>query len=425
MSRSLFLAAALAVYVSVLLDDRRGGVSLMVSFFYLFLLALPAYVQIGSSTFPWPSHYESSQINGGLAVVSLSQLAYLVGESFATAREKGVTHPPLRNTMSPPDYRRVVGWLAFLVALIAMYVGGHLLFLTRAERGAVLSSVPGFKIQMLYVGQSLSLFAALTYVYLFRFDHESRRRMGFMVMGPVVAILLLVLNYPPGLSRFQLLGSLLALLAVASSFFRRSWKVAFGLASPFFLFFVFPAIKALGSGGTVDIMSLLNRNVSEYILRVDFDGFQQIVNSIIYLGNAPYRWGMNFIGAALFWVPRAIWPGKPLDSGYLVSSALGYHYTNVSNPLPSEAYLSFGWLGVLVVFFLLGWLVTATEARARAAQASQGLFRETILYALMMGFVVIVMRGALNGVAPLFATGFVASFVVALASRHRRSKAEV
>ena len=106
----------------------------------------------------------------------------------------------------------------------------------------------------------------------------------------------------------------------------------------------------------------------------------------------------------LFFVPRALGPAKPTDSGELVSSALGYPYTNVSSPLPAEALLAFGIPGVLLTFLALGAMTARIEANAHARQTLHHL----VLYSITMGFMTIILRGALNGVAPQFATAFLA-----------------
>ena len=45
---------------------------------------------------------------------------------------------------------------------------------------------------------------------------------------------------------------------------------------------------------------------------IDFDGFQQIVNTITYVHDYGYKWGMNLLSALLFFVPRSVWPDKPV-----------------------------------------------------------------------------------------------------------------
>ncbi|MCC4266748.1 O-antigen polymerase [Microbacterium schleiferi] len=400
-----YLAANVALFAYIVLHSRRGGVSLITGFFFLFFIAIPAYLQIDAGVFPFNSSYAWQQLLTGFAIFSVAQLAYLVAEMQVDS-SRPTRIRALGQEMRAPFFRKAsVAILLANVAIIA-FVGSRL-FLTRTERGGEIASAEGGWLQLLFIGRSISLVGVLICLQLLIGDTESRRSSGFRLVALLSFATFLMLNYPPGLSRFQLLGSVIAIVAVLTSFFRRSRKVLFALIAPVFLLLFFPTIKALGNGGEIDIAGAVGRDVGNYLLGVDFDGFKQTVDSWIYVDRFDVlRWGENFLGAALFWVPRDLWPGKPVDSGGIVSGALGYRYTNVSNPLPAEAYLSFGYVGVLLVFILLGLIVTRVERRALVAGTAGIMTSSALLLALMMGFATIVLRGALNGVAPMFLSAF-------------------
>ena len=58
------------------------------------------------------------------------------------------------------------------------------------------------------------------------------------------------------------------------------------------------------------------------------------------------QWGRQLLGALLFFVPSAVWSGKPLASGIFIANYLIANYsmwfTNLSAPLIAEGYLDFG-----------------------------------------------------------------------------------
>lgn len=414
----VYLVGNVSLLSYVIVSPRRGGISLMLAFFFLFFVALPAYVQVDEGAFPFRSQYFDEELAGVYGVLVVAQVSYLIGEAYLDRREQECNPGPANGVLRSSFYRRAVIALIVICIAIATYLGPTVLLLTRGERGeaAGAGGLADLTVQLLFAGRSLSLLAAVTCLYLLVHDHESRRG-HFPLVGVVVTAVFLTLNYPPGLSRFQLLGSALALLSVSTSFFRTSRKLLAGLVAPIFLLYVFPAIKALGFGQEVEVGGS-GRGVTEYLTRVDFDAFKQIADAFLYLEDETYRWGENFLGVLLFWVPRGLWAGKPLDSGYLVSSTLGYPYTNVSSPLPAEALISFGIPGVIGVFLLLGAFCATIENRARLGQSGGELRQDVIVYALLVGFIIIILRGALNGVAPMFATGFAA--YIALARMQRR-----
>lgn len=54
---------------------------------------------------------------------------------------------------------------------------------------------------------------------------------------------------------------------------------------------------------------------------------------------------------------RTFWPTKPSGSGAIVAAAQGQSVTNVSCPLPAEAIINFGLVGLLIGALVVGWLL--------------------------------------------------------------------
>ncbi len=76
----------------------------------------------------------------------------------------------------------------------------------------------------------------------------------------------------------------------------------------------------------------------------------------------PYLYGSGYVPAFVWW-PRAIWPSKPVSSGFAVTQMwFGKEGelnlpTNFGLPTMGEAYVNFGILGVVVILFLIGRVV--------------------------------------------------------------------
>ena len=206
---------------------------------------------------------------------------------------------------------------------------------------------------------------------------------------------------------------------------RPAVKLVTFLISVVTLFMVFPMIKLLGQEGTqiTDVLNALGfRSLSVALLNVDFDAFMQAASTIQYFSQheTDLRWGNNFLGMALFFIPRALWPDKPLPTGRIVSEELGYWYTNVASPLPAETLLGFGLLGPLLVFFALGLVVTRLERPAMYFGSAASLSPAFFAYVLGMSFAVILLRGSLNAVAAQIMTGFYMSALMSWALTRSR-----
>jgi hypothetical protein len=102
-------------------------------------------------------------------------------------------------------------------------------------------------------------------------------------------------------------------------------------------------------GGIVEAFTTLN-----------YDAFANFSSTIDYVQERGLSWGYQLLSALLFFIPRSIWTDKPVATGqeignYLISD-YGYHYNNLSNPYISEAYVNFGWVGIILFAVILAYV---------------------------------------------------------------------
>ncbi len=104
------------------------------------------------------------------------------------------------------------------------------------------------------------------------------------------------------------------------------------------------------SGGIANAFNMLH-----------YDAFGNIMATADYIGKNGFSLGFQLLSAFLFFVPRGVWPSKPISSGELVGNYLiedyGFRYSNLSNPFVSEGFLNYGILGVIVFAILLPYVI--------------------------------------------------------------------
>ena len=394
----LCLTATAALWSAAILDRRAGGIDFLIAFFFLFFLAIPARLQIAHQTFPWGGSYSAQTLNHTYALIATALLCYTIAR--LSARQAKPRQAP---QLPDKSLHRWAFALTLISIAIAALIGPGNLFVLRS--GFLDGATNSLTSQLIYIGRALSLLTFVLCLYLLA---QPRDRQGpTLALTLIAAATCLCFNYPPALPRFALFGCAIALLSIRLNLFSPRLKLALALTAPLLVFVLLPAVKMLGRADMSVLQMaqiMAQTDPTHYLLRVDFDGFKQIADTLVYLETAPLRWGANYAGVLLFFVPRALWPAKPTDSGALVSASLGYPYTNVSSPLPAEALLAFGIPGVLLTFLALGAMTARIEGNAQARQTLHHL----VLYSITMGFITIILRGALNGVAPQFATAFLA-----------------
>lgn len=420
-SQAYLIASGLAFFGSIL-SRGRGAPDFMVSFFCFLFLALPARAQISAGVFPWSASLSIEDQIDTYALIAVSQLSYLLARSLVEQFVRPAAPEPLRDDRAAALYFR---WWALGFALVAVLfaalAGPERVFRTRFAEFELENT--GFQEQLLMMARSLILLATVMFFFLARNTPDPLLRRSNVIAAWLIVPVFLIVNYPPGLPRFLLIGGFLAVSLVFVDFRKPAVKASIALIAVVLLFSVFPVLKILAQpDSTVNdvLAAATNVNIETYILRVDFDAYMQIVSTITYLkeGN-PLRYGSNFLGVVLFFVPRAIWPGKPMPSGDIVSSTLGYVYNNVSSPLQAESLLGFGVLGPMVIFALLGAQLARVDVRNAGWARFEHRAMSFFLMALWAGFVVIILRGALNSVAAMFGTAFLAYAIMRLVYRTR------
>ena len=160
----------------------------------------------------------------------------------------------------------------------------------------------------------------------------------------------LIISNPIRNPRYWFGAVVLTLLTLL--FFKSVRKIWFGHLVVLALIFIFPYMDYFrrgASGVLVNSGNLTEHFRDEYLTHGDFDSFQQILNSILVVSENGFLWLKNILGAAFFMVPRGLWTGKPEPTGAIIAESLSYDFSILSAPLPAEAYMGLGWVGLIIL----------------------------------------------------------------------------
>ncbi|HEY8912646.1 hypothetical protein [Lacisediminihabitans sp.] len=218
-----------------------------------------------------------------------------------------------------------------------------------------------------------------------------------VVILAAVLVLLTIIN-PISSARYSL-GTVLFALAIYAGAMLTARRVRVTLVAAIAgLIFVFPLADAFRSP-TVNLVRA--GFFGEYKSNPDYDAFWQIANAYSFVLDGLVHVGQQALGSLFFWVPRAVWPDKPLDTSILLANYRGYSFTNLSAPLWAE-FLVNGGIPLLIIGFLLtGYLLRLMDMRLLPAFGGAGYW--AIVGAIFPVYMTILLRGSL-----LQATGAVA-----------------
>jgi hypothetical protein len=184
---------------------------------------------------------------------------------------------------------------------------------------------------------------------------------------PFVAIIgvgTLMVNNPFAASRMFLTCSL---IAFSAPFFLRRFKT--GGILVMCLLIGLTVLPALGSGNTrislelKDVLAGLEiSSPLDYLAaNSDVDSLGMTALCQQWVDKFGHRWGLQILGALLFWVPRTFWPSKPIGTGTMVTEGLGFDFTNLAPPITAEALVNFGLIGVPAVGAVFGLILARLD----------------------------------------------------------------
>lgn len=126
----------------------------------------------------------------------------------------------------------------------------------------------------------------------------------------------------------------------------------------------------------------------------DYDAYTMLTLAIDYVSTRGTTWMRQLVGVIFFWMPRAIWKNKPVGSGYFIAEQLGWSFKNLSCPLPGEAYINLGFIGVLLFAILIGKIMRFLDS-CYWCRDNEDNRRIDVLYPVIMMLFFFMCRGDL------------------------------
>jgi hypothetical protein len=148
------------------------------------------------------------------------------------------------------------------------------------------------------------------------------------------------------------------------------------------------------------------------MLEGHYDSYQ---NFIYVVNQGIVTWGRQLIGVLFFWVPRALWPAKPVGSGHFIASEYNLSFSNISMNLFGEGYINFGMLGILLFVFIVAYITKYLDQMYWIHRMS-GFGKR--YYPFLLGLFFFMLRGDLmSSFAYTLGTVFAVIFVSLIGSR--------
>lgn len=203
-------------------------------------------------------------------------------------------------------------------------------------------------------------------------------------------ILTLITNAPTAIPRFSVGAIYIPLLFVYAKWIRRRYNLTIVMFLAVLV--VFPLLNLFRTLN----FKLSNRFVDMF-LTGHFDSYQMFLRVF---EEDMITWGYQLLGVFLFFVPRSLWPEKPIGSGYVIAHENNYIHDNLSMNFFGEGYINFGIFGSIVFVVFLALLNARLDAKFWSADRPKTVF--VVGYLVGIGFEFTILRGALMNIFPAF-----------------------
>jgi oligosaccharide repeat unit polymerase len=408
-SAPAYFLAALLVYSSLRLTwiAFRGlphPVSITFWLFVFIWCALAPLLQTLANRFPRPYVHDADAALTGTLILWCGVVFYELGRFLLPylSRPRTVARPlefSVRATL-------ILSFAAIAVSSVLIIVlgGPDVLMGSRGDINRFLftryDKSQALLLQSLLRGPPIIALMALIYILTRYWRNVSLAYRRWLMLALALLIPVnLIANYPPALQRFWLGAIVLTYLFILLRWTRIKPALYIALLGAG-LILAFPALDAFRKAGAtdnfLDNLSYEWRNSRDALYRGDYDAYQQLLNSVVYVRHKGVMYGKNLFDSVFFWYPRRWYPTKHIGSGHHVARYVGYRYTNLSAPLWMEAYLAFGFAGVIIIFTLYG-LFTGYLDRAFERYARNTAIRSAPIWivGLWAGYQIYLLRGDL------------------------------
>lgn len=406
----LIIIPCLALLHSVL--SRRHSLAWSVYWMWsLVFLGLASSYQLVAGQFPWLGALREDDISAAQQLVILGHLVAIGAYAVISARRE---QDRPTSAVSLGDSPRLASsimtaiWIhAGIATVFVVLMGPGMVSGRKAYQAQLLSygGIPAFgTLYFLAVVGSIIIPAMAIYL----------RKSGLGISkGPIVMSVLVsfIATNPLVGSRFMTGSFLVAVSAALLSDRGRRW-LPLGVIGAFVT--VFPTLDLLRGDGT-GASKVAFSPPAETLTTFDYDSFEMIVREVSLGGNLTgdvSRLDL-IIAPFLRWVPILSQGVQGDASGPAVAAATGMGFTNVSMPLWAEADLFGSVVGVIIVFSVLGALLS----RSGSTTLYGGLI-ETPVAAMLF----IILRGSLYEVL-----GYILLALAVggwLAAQYRKDQAE-
>lgn len=390
-----FIFTGTATFLRLLKNSKLGySLSSIIDIFMFVFMFLAPMIQYLSKIFPWEDAYIISDeiiIATNFIILTFLLIYYYFYDKLIVKYKKSAKKFTLASFINV----KIILNIGFIISLIGgvyiISITGIQNFFARSTNSLGLDSTQG-----LIVNNFLKGFPTTTLLMNLVYWKNNRRFHNFFQVL-TLSLFVVLLNFPTGIARFQVAVVYLALLIVVKQKFNNKYFFKYVLFIG--LFIIFPLINIFRRNTFADFATLnvTLPNPIDGFLTGNYDAYSMLARSIIYVNTNGTTLGSQFLGSLFFFIPRSMWPEKPMGSGIFIGEYFGWEFTNVSMPYIGEGYINFGLFGIVLFSVLLAFITSKLDYNYEemVERSYKKVSLISIVHPMLIGYVFFIMRGDL------------------------------
>ena len=377
--------------------------------FFLLFFFFAAIVQYMNNYFPWIKYRSDDVLINANLMLMLWTLGIVIGRytRIPTVEHQSKLKEKLSCSVEC-NHTLILVAITIAIALIRIKTVGFANLLSRGTSSYSASDNGSISMLVEKCMQATSYF--LTAIVILTYKKRKCSIGALIISGGC-----LLIAYPPtGIARYAAAAIYFGLLLTFSEKLKTKNIFIFILLGAFS--FVLPVLNVFRhlAFSQVDLSSALKNvtdNFSTMWLAGDYDAYTMLTLAIDYVSTRGTTWMRQLVGVIFFWMPRAIWKNKPVGSGYFIAEQLGWSFKNLSCPLPGEAYINLGFIGVLLFAILIGKIMRFLDS-CYWCRDNEDNRRIDVLYPVIMMLFFFMCRGDLLSSAAYMVAYIVVGYIM-------------
>lgn len=381
-----FIIIIYSLYQLIIVDRRSFSVNKIIWFYILLFWGIASVIQYIAGGSNWDVKITPTTVFKANSLVLLFMITYNVTYKWFLKTD----------TIDQRDFKTsrfiisgtglfILLFLQFCIFVFFTISNNGIMFFRGESSDLNLASSQAMQLIIEQVSRGYTTVATFLIFWLFRQEKSLKNSFFFFTS----LLLMILTNFPLALPRYMAGAFYIGLLFITKPVYKRKSFPIYALLFVFLI--IYPSMSFARYITSISEMQV-NFSVFDAFTSGDFDNYSTLNMAVIHVEDYGISFGRQLLGVILFFVPRAIWPTKPIGSGAYMATVKNLDWTNISCPLVAEGYLNFGCLGVILFAFIIGYLASKLDYKFYHTKKISVIH---IFYPLCLGLIIFIFRGDL------------------------------